>query len=362
MSEEMEQTSGYALDRTSLSILGFTGTRPASRTPDERKAGRREGKKQLQGHLSPTIIDILDHLASKLEVTKQDIVALVMNTVFERLDARVSPLIDEQEKAAALAAELDLLAVNPDASRDEIERVRETRIEDLRSTHREGEPFRLKLEKEIRDVVSSRSKKKVPSFSTARRYGPIRFDRAKQNAECRLEAFQLYKERGLADMSKSERLEALQAIRVERSDLASALDRWIENEKRGAQATTPKAKSREGKRPLSGWFDVLDTFEVKKLVAGGLGGAPTSTQKVIEAGARLLILDNLDLLDPDELTDEQREAIDILHDATPEEVYKMIDAPPNEREERPGNPEAQQKPPKAKPAKAASKPRAKAKA
>lgn len=333
MSETGEQQFATGVDSVTARILFNIQTK---KKPDARKGVRREGRHQIQGYLPPTVVDILDELAGKLEVTKHDLLVMAVNEVLERMDARVTPLSGKQEAETARRAELELLDLDPNASHEQIERVRRAAVEDLRNRHgsREGTPFRLKLEKDERDAETVRMKKKTSmGFTAARAYGTIDFKKAKVRAMDRLEAFQLYKERGLADMSKTERIDALKALRSEHPDLAVMIDKWLTREEKGKQATTQVPKSREGRRSFSAWIEEQDFFEFGKLTAGGLGGAPTKTHRVVMAGSRLLILNNLDVLGEDELTEEQKAAIEILWDGDMDDVFHTIDATPAQREE-----------------------------
>ncbi|KJS38126.1 MAG: hypothetical protein VR70_11075 [Rhodospirillaceae bacterium BRH_c57] len=329
---EQARAGGYALDEVSLRILGFAGARRATTLGDQKKGVRREGRKQIQGHLPPVAHVLLDRLAADFSITKQDIFAMAVNEILERLDARYSETSQHQEAAVARQAELWLLEDNPDATPAQIEGVKQGAIEDLhaRQREREGEPFRLPIERDLRDPEVLKSRKGTGMGMVARAYAPIGFEKAKANASHRLEAYDIYMEKGLDSLDREVRIAELEKMAAEYPDLAVVIGKWLVKEREGKRGVNYIAKSRQGLRPFCAWFPAIEAWELLKLVKGELGGAPTSTQAVVEAGSRLIILQNKEVLQQMELDEDEELALRVLETGTMDDVVKELGGEPEE--------------------------------
>lgn len=340
------------------------------------KGPRRIGREQISGTIPPVMQALLDRVADVEGVTKQDLFAVCVNRVMDEYgacwaepteeqrravsDQKVSEFLESAAKKArdavlakwceangkdfrteakrrggierllgeyldAMAggaegedagdarqeAEDELIRVMEEAvgaiPDTEIERVRKTSVAEFErfAKDRVGKPFRLPLERDD----PARGSLNVREYRTIARTAAV------QKAAARLEFQSLLDAAGFEGLDVESRKKVVAEIYAGHPDLRGFMvDRgWTDPMGTPLRSERSRlAPSREGKRPFCAWFPGAHANEFTRLVAHGLGGAPTSKQKVVEVGVFEVILDNADRIRELDLADDEAKALDVI--------------------------------------------------
>lgn len=321
--------------------LAFEGRRPKSAlfADETAKGPRREGSEQISGTIPPVMQSLLDLAARVVGMTKQDMFAVCVNRVMKEFGAVWAPPSDESKRISCEQAVTEYIELQAKKARNKVleewcrENGRDFRTESKRrggverlldeylETVSGGDPdARAEAEDRLIDLMDDvvaaipeeelEEKRSVRLAQFESRYSDrvgkpfelplngsasIGLDKAMKRADARIEFQVLLDNEGFEDLDAESRKRVVAEI-YNSSDLKMkdfmVARGWVDAQGKPLRSErTQLAPSREGKRPFCAWFKSDYTQEFTRLVAHGLGGAPTSKQKVVEAGVFQVILD-----------------------------------------------------------------------